>query len=161
MRSGILWFWAGVAAAYLVLTLSASSTTFDVDVVPAAAGGVTIAERVDRGPLSRLLAPGLGTLAALRFTKRTWGFVATYAQELTVTAARLAQQAGTPIGVSMTLQIPGTVVGTNATGGEDRTLVWSALPAEGPLWVRTRAANWPLALLAAAALGVTLWARVR
>ncbi len=161
MRSGMLLFWTGVAVTYLVLTLSAFSTTFDVDVVPAAGGGVAVAERVDQGPVSRLLAPGLGTLGTLRFTKRNWGFVATYTQELTVTAARLAQQAGTPVSVSVTLQIPGTVVGTNATGRDNRTLVWSEIPPEGPLWARTRTTNWPVALLAAAALAVTLWARVR
>ena len=161
MRGGILSAWIGITITYLVLTLSAFSTTFDVDVVPGASAGLAVAERVDQGPLSRMLSPGLGTLGALRFTKRNWGLFATYTQELTVTAARLAQQAGAPIGVSVTLAIPGTVVGTNATGRDNRTLVWSEIPADAPLWARTRITNWPAVFLAAAALAGTAWAWVR
>ncbi len=85
----------------------------------------------------------------------------TYTQELSVTAARLAQQAGTPVSLSVTLAIPGTVVGTNATGREDRTLVWSEIPADAPLWARTRIINWPAALLVAAAAAATVWAWAR
>ena len=158
MRGGILSAWVGITITYVVLTLSAFSTTFDVDVVLGASTGLAVAERVDQGPLSRMLSPALGTLGALRFTKRNWGLGATYTQELTVTAARLAQQAGAPISVSVTLAIPGTVVGTNATGRDNRTLVWSEIPADAPLWARTRTINWPAVFLAAAALAATAWA---
>ena len=99
--------------------------------------GGRVVERVDQGPLSRMLAPTLGTLGTLRFTKRGWGILTTYSQELTVTAARLAQQAGTPVGVRVSLQVPGTITGTNATGRDGRTLVWGQIPPDAPLWART------------------------
>ena len=161
MRGGIPWTWIGVTITYLVLTLSAFSTTFDVDVVPGASSGLVVAERVDQGPVSRLLSPGIGTLGALRFTKRNWGLVTSYTQELSVTAARLTQQAGTPVSLSVTLAIPGTIVGTNATGRDNRTLVWSEIPADAPLWARTRVINWPASLLVAAAVAATVWGWVR
>src|SRR5207302_1683161 len=124
MRRIVLGFWIGVAAAYVVLTLNTASTAFDVDVVPTEANAIGVVERVDQGPLSRMLSPTLGTLGTVRFTKRGWGILTTYSQELTVTAARLAQQAGTSVGVRVSLQVPGTITGTNATGRDGRTLVW-------------------------------------
>ena len=144
MRRTVLGFWIGVAVTYVVLTLNTASTAFDVDVVPTEANAIGVVERVDQGPLSRMLAPTLGTLGTLRFTKRGWGILTTYSQELTVTAARLAQQAGTSVGVRVSLQVPGTITGTNATGRDGRTLVWGQIPPEATLWARTRAINWPV-----------------
>lgn len=160
MRKGVLGFWIGVALTYLIFTLTASSSTLDVDLVPGEANGIVVAERVDEGPLSRLLNPGIATIGTLRLTKRTWGLVTTYGQELGVTAVRLAQQAGTQISVKVTLAIPGALVGTNATGRDGGTLVWTEIPPDAPLWVRTRAINWPVAVFAAAAIALSLWGRI-
>lgn len=159
IRRAVLAFWIGVAVTYIVLTLNASATTFDVDVVPTEANGLGIAERVDQGPLSRLLHPELGTLGALRFTKRGWGILTSYGQELTVTAARIAQQAGAPVTVRVDVQVPGTVTGTNATGREGRALVWAEIPKDAPLWVRTRTVNWPVVIFLGVAVGLSLWVR--
>jgi hypothetical protein len=161
MRRGILAFWLGVVVTYLVLVLTASSSTLDVDVVPGEGSGIVVAERVDQGPLSRVLNPGIATLGTLRLTKRTWGVATTYTQELGVTAARLAQRAGTQISVKVSLNIPGTVVGTNASSRDGETLVWTEIPPDAPLWARTRAVNWPVALFAIAALAATVWLRAR
>jgi hypothetical protein len=160
MRRGILAFWFGVVVTYLILVLTASSSTLDVDIVPGEAG-IVVAERVDQGPLSRVLNPGIATLGTLRLTKRTWGVVTTYTQELGVTAARLAQQAGTQISVKVSLNIPGTVVGTNAARRDGGALVWTEIPPDAPLWARTRTTNWPVALFALAALAATVWLGVR
>ena len=161
MQRGILAFWFGVAVAALVLTLSASSSTLDVDVVTGEANGIIVAERVDQGPLSRVLNPGVATLGTLRLTKRTWGLVTTYTQELGVTAVRLAQQAGTQIPLKVSLSIPGTIVGTNAGARDGEALVWTEVPRDAPLWVRTRAINWPVVIFAAAAVGLSVWFRGR
>jgi hypothetical protein len=159
MRRTVLGFWIGVAVTYGVLTLNAASTAFDVDVVPTEANAIGVVERVDQGPLSRMLSPTLGTLGTLRFTKRGWGILTTYSQELTVTAARLAQQAGSPVGVRVSLQIPGTITGTNATGREGRALVWGQIPPDAPLWAHTRATNWPVVLFIAVAAALSFWVR--
>ena len=159
MRRTVLGFWIGVAVTYVVLTLNTASTAFDVDVVPTEANAIGVVERVDQGPLSRMLSPTLGTLGTVRFTKRGWGILTTYSQELTVTAARLAQQAGTPVGVRVSLQVPGTITGTNATGRDGRTLVWGQIPPDAPLWARTRAINWPVILFMAAAVALSYWVR--
>jgi hypothetical protein len=161
MRRGMLAFWTGVVLAYLILTLAASSSTVDVDLVPGEANGIVMAERVDQGPLSRVLNPGAATLGTLRLTKRTWGFATTYGQELGVSAARLAQQAGTQISLKVTLAVPGAIVGTNATGRDGGALVWTEIPADAPLWVRTRAINWPVVVVAAAAIAATVWLQRR
>ena len=161
MRSNIPAFWLGVAVAYLVLTLTASSTTLDVDVVPGGSNTVAVNERVDAGPLGRLLNPGVATLSTLRFTKRSWGVIDTYSQEFGVAAVRLAQQAGTQIGLRVSLEVPGTIAGTNASGRDGRTLVWSEIPPAGPMQARARAINWPVAIFAAAAVAATVWLRMR
>ncbi len=161
MRGNIAAFWFGVALTYLIFTLTASSTTLDVDIVPAEANSVAVAERVDAGPLSRLFNPGIATLGTLRLTKRNWGLLTTYSQELGVAAVRLAQQAGTQIGLRVSLDIPGTIVTTNATGREGRTLVWSEIPKEGPMQARARTINWPVAIFAAAVIAATVWLRAR
>jgi hypothetical protein len=161
MRKGMLAFWSGIALGYFVLILAASSSTVDVDLVPGEANGIVMAERVDQGPLSRVLNPGIATLGTLRLTKRNWGFMTTYGQDLGVTAARLAQQAGTQISLKVTLAVPGAVIGTNATGRDGATLVWSEIPADAPLWVRTRAINWPVVVAAAAAVAATIWLQIR
>ena len=161
MRGNIAAFWLGVAVTYLLLTLTASSTTLDVDVVPAEGNSVALTERVDAGPLSRFFNPGIATLGSLRLTKRSWGLLTTYSQELGVAAVRLAQQAGTQINLRVSLDIPGTVVAANATGREGRTLVWSAIPQEGPMQARARTINWPVALFGAAVIAATVWLRAR
>ncbi len=161
MRRGWLAFWIGVVLTYLVLTFTAASSTVDVDLVPGEANGLVMAERIDQGPLSRILNPGAATLGTLRLTKRSWGIVTTYSQELGVTAARLAQQAGTQLTLRVTLAIPGSVVGTNAAGQTGGALVWTQIPSDGPLWVRTRAINWPVALFGIAAITATAWLRLR
>ena len=161
MRRNIPAFWLGAAVTYLVLTLTASSTTLDIDVVPGEANSVAVTERVDAGPLSRLLNPGAATLGTLRLTKRNWGVLTTYSQELGVAAVRLAQQAGTQIGLKVSLDIPGTIVGTNATGRDGATLVWTAIPQEGPMQARARTINWPVALFVAAVIAATVWLRAR
>jgi hypothetical protein len=157
----MLAFWTGVVLAYLILTLAASSSTVDVDLVPGEANGIVMAERVDQGPLSRVLNPGAATLGTLRLTKRNWGFATTYGQELGVSAARLAQQAGAQISLKVTLAVPGAIVGTNATGRDGGALVWAEIPADAPLWVRTRAINWPVVVVAAAAIAATVWLQRR
>lgn len=161
MRGSILAFWLGVAVTYLILTLTSSSTTLDVDLVPGEANSLAVTERLDAGPLSRVLNPGIATLGTLRLTKRNWGLLTTYSQELGVTAVRLAQQAGTQIGLKVSLDIPGTIAGTNATGRDGRTLVWTGIPQEGPMQARARAINWPVALFAAAVIAATVWLRAR
>lgn len=161
MRRSILAFWLGVGVTYLFLTLAGSSTTLDIDVLQGEANSIAVAERVDAGPLSRLLNPGIATLGTLRLTKHNWGVLTTYSQELGVAAVRLARQAGTQIGLRVSLDVPGTTVSTNATGRDGRALVWAEIPAEGPMQVRARAINWPIALFAAAVIAGTLWLRAR
>ncbi|HLW61385.1 MAG TPA: hypothetical protein VKV57_15890 [bacterium] len=159
MRRAVLAFWIGVAVTYIVLTVNASSTTFDVDVIPGEGPGVDVAERVDQGPLSRLVHPELGTLGTVRFSKRGWGVLTTYGQDLTVTAARLSQQAGSPLSVRVSLDVPGKVTGTNASGRDGGALVWNEVPKDAPLWVHTRAINWPVVIFAAVAVALSLWVR--
>ncbi len=161
MRGNVPAFWLGVVVTYLILTLSASSTTLDVDVVPGEANSLAVTERVDGGPLDRVLNPGIATLGTLRLTKRNWGLLTTYSQELGVAAVRLAQQAGTQIGLKVSVRIPGTIISTNATGRDGGALVWTEIPPEGPMQARARAINWPVALFAAAVVAATVWLRAR
>jgi len=159
MRRAVLAFWIGVAATFIVLVLNASSTTWDADVVATEANAIGLVERVDQGSIGRILSPGFGALGTVRFTKRSWGLVTTYSQELTVLGARIAQAAGSPLNVRVSVLIPGAVVGTNADGGDGRALVWSSIPSDAPLWVRSRSVSWPVLAFLVAALGLTAWIR--
>ncbi len=85
----------------------------------------------------------------------------TYSQELGVAAVRLAQQAGTQIGLRVSLDLPGTIVTTNATGRDGATLVWSEIPKEGPMQASARAINWPVAIFPAAGIRASVWFRAR
>ncbi len=160
MRVTVRAFWLGAAVSAGVFMLT-GSTTVDLDATAGASDALVVTGRVDQGPLSRLLSPAVTTLGTARLTKRSWGFMTTYREEITVVAARLSQQAGTPLRVRVQMQLPGTIVGTNATSREDRTFVWTDIPSDDTLWAQTRAVNWPLALFFAAAIALSIWLRPR
>jgi len=48
---------------------------------------------------------------------------------------------------------------TNAAGRESGALVWTELPPDAPLWVRTRAINWPVVIFGAVAIALSFWRR--
>ncbi len=159
MRRTVLAFWLGVAVSSAVFIITAAATTFDADVTSGEAQPIRLVQRVDEEALSRLLAPASLTLGSVRLTKRGWGVVTTYSEEISIAGGRLATVAGAPVDVRVTLEIPGTVVATNATGREGRALVWTGLPADAPLRAQTRAVNWPLVAFLIAA--VVLSFRIR
>jgi hypothetical protein len=162
MRHMVLAFWLGAAAASFVFMITGAATTFDADVTVGESQPLRFAQRVDQAAVSRLLAPSTLALGALRLTKRGWGLVTTYAEELTVARGALSTPAETAGGIRITLEMPGTIVATNAGGRDGRVLVWS--PSDmagetGPLWAQTRAVNWPILAFLAVAVAVSFRAR--
>jgi hypothetical protein len=162
MRQMVLAFWLGAAVASFVFMLTSTATTFDADVTVGESQPLRFAQRVDQAEVSRLLAPSALALGALRLTKRGWGLVTTYTEDLTIARGPLPALAETAGGIRITLDMPGTVVATNADGRDGRLLVWSAgnvAGGAGPLRAQTRAVNWPLVVFLAAAVAVSFWAR--
>ncbi len=159
MRRTVRGFWFGVAISSAVFILT-GATTVDIDAAAGGSHAVVVTGRVDRGVLGRLLSPPSEVLGAVRVTKRGWGLVTTYSEEITVLGARLANAAGAPLDLKISVQLPGAVTGSNAPAREGRTLVWTTLPAEAAtLWAQSRAVNWPVAAFLAAAIAVTFWMR--
>lgn len=156
MHRMVLAFWLGVLTSSAALVVSTTATTFDADVTAGESQPVRLDQRIDQGALGRLLAPTSLTLGSVRLTKRGWGLVSTYSEEITVAGGRAATAAGIPMDLRVTLEVPGTVVATNATGREGRALVWTALPQGGALRATARAVNWPLAALLVAAGALSL-----
>ncbi len=142
MQRTALGFWLGVAASFVFFLLGTAGVRVDAVVTAGEARPIEFMQHVDQGILGRLLSPAAPTLGSVRLTKRTWGVVTLYSEQITVAGARLAGQAGEPLQLRVALDIPGTVVGTNADTREGGTLVWTALPADAPLWVETRSVNW-------------------
>jgi len=159
MRDTVVAFWLGIAAAFLVFVASSAATTFDASVRPTDTG-LTLAQRVDGGAVGELLSvgPSIGTL---HFSKRSWGILTSYAEELTIASARVSQAAGTPVALRVSLTMPGTVVGTNAPSRDGAALVWTSLPSDAPLSATARAVNWPAVVLLAVAAALPLWLRAR
>jgi hypothetical protein len=155
---GVFWAGVAVAGAFFVFT---GGTGVDLEATAADPRGIVVTGRVDQGTFARLFAPASPVLGTVRVTKREWGLLTTYTEEITVLGAQLAAASGGPLSVQVKLEVPGTVIGTNATAREGRTLVWSALPADGPLWVQSRAVHWPAAACLAAALALTFRMRAR
>ncbi len=155
MHSRVLTFWLGVAAAFAVFIISGSATTFDADVTGGEAQPVRFVQRVDQGPLDRLLAPASLSLGSVRLTKRAWGPVTTYSEEIRLAGGRLSTQAGGPVDIRVVMRMPGRIVATNATGREGNALVWTALPADAPMRAETRAVNWPLVAILAIAVALS------
>ncbi len=159
MRWTVLAFWLGVVVASAAFVVTTAATTFDADVTTGEGQPARLAQRVDQGALSRLLAPAALTLGSVRLTKRGWGLVTTYTEELSVAGGRPATQAGVPLDLRVTLEIPGTVVATNANGRDGAALVWTSLPQDAPLRAQTRVVNWPLIIVLVAAAALSFWPR--
>jgi hypothetical protein len=147
---GGFWLGALVAAAVFAAT---GGTTVDLRVTGTETGGAQLEQEIDQSTLRRLLAPGAPAAGTLYIHKRTWGIVTTYSETL---AAPAAQAAGVPQ-MRIVLTAPGAVTVTNAPGRDGRALVWAGLPNPGPAWAETRAVNWPVVLLAAAAAAASVW----
>lgn len=156
MRNMILAFWLGAAVAFVVFVMTTAATTFEASVTGSPSQPPQFVQYVDQGALGHLLAPAAFTFGTVRLTKRGWGFVTTYTEDLTI-AAGLLTRAGAPVDFQVRLSVPGRVVATNATGRDGNGLAWSTLPANGPLRAETRAVNWPLLVF----LGVALAASIR
>ncbi len=159
MRSMILAFWLGAAVAFVIFIMTTAATTFEASVAGGPSEPAQFVQYVDQGALSRLLAPAALTFGTVRLTKRGWGVVTTYTEELTIAAGALATRAGAPVDLHVRLSVPGRVVATNATGRDGNALVWSALPANEPLRAETRAVNWPLLAVLGAAVAASFWLR--
>lgn len=159
MRRTVLAFWLGVVVASAVLIITTTATTFDADVTSGEGQPVQLVQRVDQGALSRLLAPAALTLGTVRLTKRGWGLVTAYTEEISVAGGRLATQAGVPLDLRVTLEIPGTVVATNANGRAGTALVWTSLPQGAPLRAETRAVNWVVIIFLVVAAAASFWPR--
>ena len=160
MRHAVGAFWVGVAVASAVFIIT-GGTTVDLDATASDPHGVVLTGRVDQGPVSWLFSPESPILGRVRVTKRGWGILTIYTEQITILGAQLVAASGGPIGVRVNLEIPGTVIGTNATsrGNRTRTLVWSALPTDGLLWAQSRAVSWPVVAFLATALALTFWKR--
>lgn len=158
MQRTALGFWLGVLASFVFFILGTAGVRFDAAVTAGEARPIEFAERVDQGILGRLLSPAAPTLGSVTLTKRSWGVVTYYAERITVAGARLAGQGGEPLQLRIALEIPGTVVGTNANAREGGKLVWTTLPTDAPLWAETRSVNWTVVafLVGAAVLSLML-----
>lgn len=157
MHSAARAFWLGAAVTAAVFLFTGAST-FDLD----ASGdpqAIVVNGRIDQSALGRLLTPDLATLGTVRATKRSWGLVNTYSEQIYVAGARVAQQAGAPVNLRFNLQLPGSVTATNATARDGRLLVWTAIPADATLWAHSWAVNWPIVLLLAVAIALTFLTR--
>jgi hypothetical protein len=156
MQRTALGFWLGVVASFVFFLLGTAGVRFDAAVTAGEARPIEFTEHVDQGILSRVLSPASPTLGSVRLTKRSWGVVTLYSEQITVAGTRLAGQAGAPLELRIVLDIPGTVVGTNADKREGGTLVWTTLPTDAPLWVDTRSVNWTVAAFLVGAVILSL-----
>lgn len=153
MRGTIAAFWLGALAA-AVLFAATGGTTLDIRVTGTEPGRAQLEQDVDQGTLAGLLTPSAPAIGVLHIKKRTWGIVTTYSETLAAPGARAA---GAP-DMRVLLTVPGAVTVTNAAGREGRALVWAGLPGPEPAWAEARAVNWSAAIVAVAALAVSLWA---
>ena len=158
MRKGTRAFWIGAAVSGAVFVFT-GATTFDLDATAGETHAIVVTGRVDQGTLGRLFSPGSVALGRVRVTKHDWGLLTTYTEQIIILGARLSTEAGAPIGVEVHLEIPGTIIATNATARDGRTLIWSALPTDAMLWAQSRAVNWPVVAFFAVAIALTLWLR--
>lgn len=159
MRGTVLAFWLGVAVAFVIFIITTAATTFEAAVTAGEGQPVQLVQHVDQGALGRLPAPAAFPVGTLRLTKRGWGFVTTYREEITIAGGEALARAGAPADLRVRLTVPGRVASTNATGRDGNVLVWAALPANEPLRAETRAVNWPLLVGLAAAVGLSFWTR--
>jgi len=155
MSRSLLVFWLGVAVAFGIVALSASATTFEAGLSPSDSG-ITLVQRADGSVLSELIPTGL-TIGSVRFTKHSWGILTSYRDDVSLIAAGLARASGQPFNLRITLTMPGSVTGTNATGRQGGALLWVVSPTDTSLWAESRAVNWPVLSLFAAAAVVSWW----
>ncbi|HLJ62367.1 MAG TPA: hypothetical protein VKZ50_21820 [bacterium] len=141
-------FWSGVAATAVVFFMT-GATTVQLDATASGPRDLLVTGHTDQGVLGGLLSAVPVPLGTVRVVKRSWGLVDTYMERVDVVAAALADYAGTPLAVQVRLQLPGTIVATNATGRDGQTLVWASLPSDGRLWAQSRVVQWPVVLLVA------------
>jgi hypothetical protein len=153
MRGTIAGFWLGALVA-AVLFAATGGTTLDVRVTGTEPGRAQLEQNVDQGALAGLLTPSAPAIGVLHIRKRTWGVLTTYSATLAAPGARAA---GAP-DLRVLLTLPGTVTATNAAGREGRALVWTGLPDPEPAWTEARAVDWPVAVVAAVAAAISLWA---
>jgi len=152
-------FWIGVAATATVFFVT-GATTVQLDATTSGRRDIVLTGHADQGLLGGLLSAEPAPLGTVRIVKRNWGFVDTYMERVNVVAAALVDYTGTPVAVQVRLQLPGTVVASNATGRDGQTLVWARLPSDGQLWAQSRAVQWPVVLLVAA-LAILTFVRSR
>jgi hypothetical protein len=159
MQRSALGFWLGVAASFVFFVLGTAGVRFDAQVTAGEARPIELTQHVDQGIISRVLSPAAPTLGSVRLTKRSWGVVTFYSEQITVAGTRLAGQSGGPLELRVLLDIPGAVIGTNANTRQGETLVWTAIPTDAPLWVDTRSVNWTVAAFLVGAVVLTLMMR--
>jgi hypothetical protein len=157
VRALVAAFWLGVLVMGSVFLVSAAKTTYTAEVTVGDTNSLAFGQHVDQGFLERLLQPAALSLGSAQLTKRTWGLVTTYADQVSVATNLLANQAGGPVNLRVTLEIPGTVTETNAAGRDGTALVWTALPAGTPLYGTSRVVNWPAVVLLGLAAAVSIW----
>ena len=155
MSRSLLVFWLGVAVAFGIVALSSSATTFEAALSPSD-NGITLVQRADGSVLSELIPTGL-SIGSLRFTKHSWGILTSYRDELSLISGGLARASGEPFNLRITLTMPGSVTDTNATGRQGGALLWVVSPTDTSLWAESRAVNWPVLSLFAAAAVVSWW----
>src|SRR5579875_1514556 len=119
-------YWAGLGMGFLVCLVTSSATHVTASVGLLDSDTLAVSTRVDQGVLSSWLQPEGAPLGTLRVTKRSWGIVSTYAEELAPSPlVRGPRWNGYPIQVSFAL--PGSVHASAPTRRGD-AVVWDRLP---------------------------------
>ena len=91
--------------------------------------------------MSDLIPTGLN-IGSVHFTKHSWGILTSYRDEVSLIAAGLARASGHPFNLRITLTMPGSVTGTNATGRQGAALRGgSAPPTDTSMWAESRAST--------------------
>src|SRR5579883_2268368 len=115
-------YWAGLGMGFLVCLVTSSATHVTASVGLLDSDTLAVSTRVDQGVLSSWLQPEGAPLGTLRVTKRSWGIVSTYAEELAPSPlVRGPRWNGYPIQVSFAL--PGSVHASAPTRRGD-AVVW-------------------------------------
>ena len=157
-------WWSGFAAGLVVAAVAwsvagAGRTRADIFARVGAGGRYLLDVRLDESALGRAVNIPAATLGEATLTKRSLFIVTDYAFSLSLRTDMTPETRGALRGLEVSVRLPGSPRGTNATRVTAGTAQWEALGAE-PLQFRTRTVHWfRIALLAAAFALVMLFGR--
>ncbi len=148
-------FWIGALLVGLLVAV-AGGTRFEGFLRITPADQIVLDVRGDESALGRVVNPPVATVGEAALVKRSYVVVQTY--DFALRLRREVVEAGIR-GLTVTVQLPGTITATNATEVEGRTARWATIPTTG-VELRTRAIQWvPVTLLGVAIVGTIVFSK--